>query len=200
MRFKALAVVVLTCGLLCSSVFAYPPNYSDEPSVVTDNGDEGGGGNGGGYAIPQFHHSHSQLTPHQHQGHTNKHSATHTTLSKTTSPATSVNSAAWAEAISASTAANKPTLQPAFVYSAQVPAHMEPEANRVINAVKLASSTVAAAVAHPSSSSDLSSSASSSPSYQFGSYDQGTTYQGANLNDDVEENGDLSKKHNIGSR
>uniref|UniRef100_A0A1I8PDH6 Serpin domain-containing protein n=1 Tax=Stomoxys calcitrans TaxID=35570 RepID=A0A1I8PDH6_STOCA len=193
MRFNALAVVLTCCGLLCANVYAYPPTYSDEPPAVNNNGDNdddgGGGGGGGGYALPQFH-----IGQAQHQGH-NKPTGTHivSTKASITTPSSSATAAQWAtEAISAITAAGKTTLQPAFVYNAQVPAHIEPEANKVVNAVKLASSTVAAAAAAATSQP--------SSSYQTeGSFGYTSTYQGPKLNGNVEQDGDLSKKHNAAS-
>ncbi|XP_073845433.1 uncharacterized protein [Musca autumnalis] len=189
MGFNALAVLVLICGVVCASVvYAYPPTYSDEPPVVNGNGDGGDdrGGGGGGYTIPQFHHGYAQLIQQHYQTY-NKPSATLSTVSKKT---TLTTGAANPAAISTQTSADKPTLEPAFVYSAQVPAHIEPEAmKKVVNAVKLASSTVAASAAnHPPSTS----------SYQTSSYGI-NTYQEMNPNDNVGQYGDLSNKHNVGS-
>ncbi|XP_061391242.1 mucin-4 [Musca vetustissima] len=192
MGFCALAVLVLASGVVCASVYAYPPNYSDEPPVINANGDGDydGGGGGGGYMMPQFHHGYAQLMQQHYQEH-NKASAALTAVSKKTT--TSTTGATRPAAISATTTANKPpSLQPAFVYSAQVPAHIEPEANKVVNAVKLASSTVAASsVHHPPSTSSYQTSG-------YGSYGT-SSYQDMNPNDNVEQYGDLSKKHNVGS-
>ncbi|XP_011296512.1 mucin-2 [Musca domestica] len=190
MALNALVVLVIASGVVFACVYAYPPSYSDEPPVINGNengGDDEDGGGGGGYAMPQFHHGYAQLIQQHYQEH-NKPTAAFTAASKKTT--TSTTGSTKPAAISATTAADKLPLEPAFVYSAQVPAHMEPEANKVVNAVKLASSTVAASAAHhhpPSTSS-----------YQTGSYDT-SSYPEMSPNDNVEQYGDLSKKHNVGS-
>ncbi|XP_075166941.1 uncharacterized protein LOC142239061 [Haematobia irritans] len=186
MRFNSL-VVVLACGLLWPNVNGHPPTYSDEPPAVNNNGDNNDDrAGGGGYAIPHFHMSHSYFDQ-KYQGHKKPNAAylAPTTI-KTTPSVTELHSKA--EAISATTTKGKPTLEAAYVYSAQVPAHIEPEANKVVDAVKLASSTMAAAVAAGSPSY-------SSSSYQAqDGYGYTSTYQETKLNDNVGQDGNMSKQ------
>ncbi|XP_065368838.1 mucin-2 [Calliphora vicina] len=129
-------VALATFGVvvvLCSNVtYAYPPTYSDEPPAVNDSG--GNDDDGGGYIIPQFNLHYAQIQ--QHGQLQNQPTSSGASASSSSSSSTTTSSS---DAISATS--TKPSLQAAYVYKAEVPTHIEPEANKVVNAVKLASAT-----------------------------------------------------------
>lgn len=206
------AVALATLGLIvayCTNgSYAYPPSYSDEPPAIIDSG--GNDKDGGGYLMPQFNLHYSQLQQ-NHNKHPNhklqqkqqqlkypdqKPFITYFTTSQTsststsTSPGTLQSSSTLSSLQSKLSSSNaisttKPSLQSTYVYKADVPTHIQPETNKVINAVKLATATKSSAATGIQTTSSLSSPYTNNASI--------------NLSSDTEQDGDLSKKI-IGSR
>ncbi|KAM7345684.1 uncharacterized protein ACRADG_011868 [Cochliomyia hominivorax] len=168
MRFNNIVVALATLEAFVvfspSFSYAYPPTYSEEPPAVNDSG--GNNDDGGGYIIPQFNLHYTQLQQNeqnyqQHQQQlqlqqkypdqhpnlnyftTTKINATSTSTSSGISSTSSYSSTTSSSADTISTTSTKPSLQAAYVYKAEVPMHIEPEDNKVVNAVELASATSA---------------------------------------------------------